>query len=151
MSTTIVNIPLYCVQSATKCLMYPPPSKFTSMNIKNRKLYRVRRVTDVRKCGHLFSFQGQLDQHKIVHRTIKTHKCMYKGCDRWFMRKADLVVHAESHNNVEYKCDICKSFTMNIQKYWKEHVKKHENKLQYSCPTCGEKFQYRQQVSRHKA
>ena len=102
-------------------------------------------------CGRLFSFQGQLEQHKIVHRTIRTHKCMYKGCDRWFMQKADLVVHTESHNNVEYKCDICNSFTTKVKKYWKEHVRNHENKLQYSCPTCGKKFQYRQQVSRHKA
>ena len=33
-------------------------------------------------CGQLFSFQGQLDQHKIVHRTIKTHKCMAEDCGR---------------------------------------------------------------------
>ena len=39
------------------------------------------------------------------------------------MRKVDLVVHAESHKNIEYKSDICKSFTTNIRKYWKEHAK----------------------------
>ena len=55
-------------------------------------------------CGQLFSFQGQIDQHKIVHRTIKTHKCMANDCGRWFMRKADLTVHAETHNKKEYKC-----------------------------------------------
>ena len=62
-------------------------------------------------CGQLFSFQGQLDQHKIVHRTIKTHKCMAKDCGHWFMRKANLTVHAETHNKKEYKCDKCESFT----------------------------------------
>ena len=62
-------------------------------------------------CGQLFSFQGQLDQHKIVHRTIKTHKCMARDCGRWFMRKADLTVHVETHNKKEYKCDKCESFT----------------------------------------
>ena len=46
--------------------------------------------------------------------------------------------------------DICNSFTTKVKKYWKEHVQNHENKLQYSCPQCGKKFQYRQQVSRHK-
>ena len=33
-------------------------------------------------CGQWFNFQGQLDQHKIVHQTIKTNKCMAKDCDR---------------------------------------------------------------------
>ena len=94
-------------------------------------------------CGQRFSFQGQLDQHKIVHRTIKTHKCMAKGCDKWFMRKADLTVHAESHNNTEYKCDKCESFTTRLRKYWKEHMKGHEAVLPYACSVCGKCFLYR--------
>ena len=49
-------------------------------------------------CSQTFSFQGQLDQHKIVHWSIKTHKCMAKDCGRWFMRKANLTVHVETHN-----------------------------------------------------
>ena len=49
-------------------------------------------------CGKKFSFKGQLDQHKIVHRSIKTHKCMAKDCDRWFMCSADLKVHAATHD-----------------------------------------------------
>ena len=123
------------------------PSTFQVHQYEHQKQEKIPRNT----CGHLFSFQGQLEQHKIVHRTIRTHKCMYSGCDRWFMQKADLVVHTESHNNVEYKCEICNSFTTKVKKYWKEHVRSHENKLRYSCPTCGKKFQYRQQVSRHRA
>ena len=132
--------PLLC----TECnKVFNVPSTFQVHQYEHQKQEKIVCKT----CGRLFSFQRQLEQHKIVHRTIKTHKCMHKGCDRWFMRKADLVVHAESHNNVEYKCDICNSFTTKVKKYWKEHVRNHENKLQYSCPTCGEKFQYRQQVS----
>ena len=65
-------------------------------------------------CGKLFSFQGQLNQHKIVHQTIKTHKCMAKDCGRWFMRKADLTVHVETHNKKEYKCDKCEAFTKRL-------------------------------------
>ena len=67
--------------------------------------HQKRKKIPCETCGQVFSFQGQLDQHKIVHRTIKTHKCMAKDCGRWFMRKANLTVHAETHNKKEYKCD----------------------------------------------
>ena len=136
--------PLLC----TVCnKVFNVPSTFQMHQYEHQKRKKIACET----CGQLFTFQGQLDQHKIVHRSIRTHKCMHKGCERWFMRNADLVVHAESHKNVKYKCDICNSFTTKVKKYWKEHIRNHENKLRYSCPTCGEKFQYRQQVSRHKA
>ena len=95
------------------------------MTIKRKRKLRVT-------CGQLFSFQEQLDQHKIVYRTIKTHKCMAKDCGRWFMRKADLTVHAETHKK-EYKCDKCESFTTRLRKYWKEHMKGHEAVLPYAC------------------
>ena len=102
--------------------VFSVPSTFQMHQYEHQKQKKIPCET----CGRLFSFQGQLDQHKIVHRSIRTHKCMHKGCERWFMRKADLVVHAESHNNVEYKCDICNSFTTKVKKYWKEHVRNHE-------------------------
>ena len=95
-------------------------------------------------CGQLFSFQGQLNQHKIVHWIIKTHKCMAKDCGRWFMRKADLTVHAETHNKKEYKCDKCESFTTRLRKYWKEHMKGHEAVLPYACSLCEKHFLYQQ-------
>ena len=87
--------PLLC----TECnKVFNIPSTFQVHQYEHQKQKKIPCET----CGRLFSFQGQLDQHKIIHRTIKTHKCMHKGCDRWFMRKADLVVHAESHKNIEY-------------------------------------------------
>ena len=102
-------------------------------------------------CGKKFSFMGQLDQHKIVHRSIKTHKCMAKDCDRWFMRSADLKVHAATHDKIEYTCEHCASFKTHSKKYWKEHMKGHDDALPYACSICKKRFLYRQQVSRHKA
>ena len=138
------HTPLPC----TNCnKIFNIPSTFQVHQYKHQKQKKIQCET----CSHLFSFQGQLDQHKIIHRTIKTHKCMSKGCDRWFMRKADLIVHAESHEKTEYRCDKCDSFTTKVRKYWKEHIKSHGDELPYSCPTCGKKFRFRQQVSHHKA
>ena len=100
-------------------------------------------------CGQSFSFKGQLEQHKIIHHTIKTHKCMAKGCDWWFMHKVDLTVHAATHDKVKYKCDKCVSFSTNLKKYWKEHMKIHEDTLLYACSICKKGFLYCQQVSRY--
>ena len=97
-------------------------------------------------CGQKFSFKGQLDQHMIVHRSIKTHKCMAKNCSRWFMCKADLKVHTATHDKKEYTCEHCASFKTYLKKYWKEHMKGHDEILPYACSICK-----KQQVSRHKA
>ena len=102
-------------------------------------------------CGQKFSFKGQLDQHKIVHQSIKTHKCMAKDCDRWFMWKADLKVHTATHDKKEYTCKHCASFKTYLKKYWKENMKGHDDILPYACSICKKCFLYRQQVSRHKA
>ena len=101
-------------------------------------------------CGKKFSFKGQLDQHKIVHRSIKTHKCMAKDCNRWFMRSTDLRVHTATHDKREYTCEHCASFKTYSKKYWKEHMKGHDDILPYACSICKKRFLYRQQVSRHK-
>ena len=70
--------PLLC----TECnRVFSVPSTFQVHQYEHQKQEKIPCNT----CGRLFSFQGQLEQHKIVHRTIRTHKCMYSGCDRWFM------------------------------------------------------------------
>ena len=118
--------------------LFNVPSTFQLHTYEHQKKKKIPCET----CGQLFSFQGQLDQYKIVHRTIKTHKCMAKDCDRWFMRKADLTVHAESHNKTEYTCDKYESFTTRLGKYWKELMKGHKSVLLYACSVCGKCFLY---------
>ena len=76
---------------------------------------------------------------------------MAKNCDRWFMRKADLKVHTATHDKKEYTCEHCASFKTYLKKYWKEHMKGHDDILPYACSICKKRFLYRQQVSRHKA
>ena len=76
---------------------------------------------------------------------------MAKTCGRGFMQKADLTVHAASHDNNKYTCDKYENFSTNLCKYWKEHMKGHEDTLPYACFICEKRFSYRQQVSRHQA
>ena len=70
--------PLLCMECNK---VFSVPSTFQVHQYEHQKQEKI----PCNICGRLFSFQGQLEQHKIVHRTIRTHKCMYKGCDRWFM------------------------------------------------------------------
>ena len=76
---------------------------------------------------------------------------MAKDCDRWFMQKADFKVHAATHDKTVYTCEHCETFKTHLKKYWKEHMKGHDDILSYACSICKEWFLYQQQVSRHKA
>ena len=75
---------------------------------------------------------------------------MVKNCGRWFMRKADLTFHAATHDNNQYTCDKCEYFSTNLRKYWKEHMKGHDEIMPYVCSICEKRFLCQQQVSQHK-
>ena len=128
------RLPLLC-SDCNKVFNVPPTFQLHLYEHQKKKI-------PCEVCGQTFSFQGQLDQHKIIHRTIKTHKCMVKNCNRWFMRKADLTVHAATHDNNQYTCDKCEHFLMNLRKYWKEHMKGHDAVLPYTCSICKKRFLY---------
>ena len=69
------------------------------------------------KCGKEYPFESDLNQHKIKHRNkeIKTHVCMTAGCEWSFMRKADLVSHAQNHSGTVHKCDQCEYSATDIR------------------------------------
>ena len=53
---------------------------------------------------------------------------MAAGCERSFMRKADLVSHAQNHSGKVHKCDQC-NYTATDIRYLKQHQRKHSNDL----------------------
>ena len=102
------------------------------------------------KCEKDYPFESDLNRHKIKHRNkeIKTHVCMAAGCERSFMRKADLVSHAQNHMGKVHKCDQCEYSAMDIR-YLKQHQQKHSNDLRIKCNICGRGFRYFTQMKRH--
>ena len=106
-------------------------------------------------CNRGFHFQGQLTQHKVVHRKEGkgTFQCMTAKCGKWFIHKGDLVVHLESHKKKDWKCPHCDHITT-CEKYLKTHIKSHhetdESEYPYKCAVCDHKFLYRTQLSHHK-
>ena len=53
---------------------------------------------------------------------------MAAGCEQSFMRKADLVSHAQNHSGMVHKCDQCEYSATDIR-YLKQHQRKHSNDL----------------------
>ena len=101
------------------------------------------------KCSFHCHFKSELTKHNINHHSQPSHQCMKRNCGRWFKRKADLVLHVESHKKDVLECDAC-DFTTTLKKYLKEHKKSHENTLPYSCNICGKRFLWRSGVRAHK-
>ena len=97
------------------------------------------------KCSFHSHFESELKKHKITHHTTPQHQCMHSNCGRWFMRKADLVLHVETHKQNVIKCDIC-DHTTTLPKYMKEHMKSHGNVLPYKCDICNKRFLWRSGV-----
>ena len=103
------------------------------------------------KYGKDYPFESDLNRHKIKHRNkeIKTHMCMAAGCERNFMRKADLVSHTQNHTGTLHKCDQCEYSAMDIR-YLKQHQHEHSDDLRIKCNICGRGFRYFTQMKRHR-
>ena len=102
------------------------------------------------RCGKEYPFESDLNRHKIKHRNkeIKTHVCMAAGCERSFMRKADLISHAENHTGTIHKCDKCDYSATDIR-YLKQHQRVHSDELRIKCKICHRGFRYYTQMKRH--
>ena len=102
------------------------------------------------RCDQCFTFQSELDKHKIVHQKTPTFKCMKANCNRWFFRNQDLNFHLQTHKKTELKCPHYDKFNTNMDKHLKEDIKSvHSQQLPYKCTKCEKRFMYRQQCKRH--
>ena len=117
----------------------------------NRHMYEhYEKTLNCDKCSRSFTFQSELDKHKVIHRNTPMFKCMKANCDRWFFRNQDLNFHLQTHKTTEITCLHCDKFTTNTDKYLKEHIKSvHSKQLPYKCTKCERCFMYRQQRKRH--
>ena len=102
------------------------------------------------QCGKEYPFESDLKRHKIKHhnKEIKTQVCMAAGCERSFMRKADLVSHTENHTGTVHYCDQCNYSATDIC-YLKQHKRKHSEELTIKCKVCGCGFRYYTQMKQH--
>ena len=89
------------------------------------------------KCNQRYTFQSELNKHKINHHRTPTFKCMKANCDHWFFRNQDLNFHLQTHKKINLECPHCDKFNTNTTKYLKEHIKSvHSKELLYKCTKC---------------
>ena len=137
--------------SSIKCpdcdKVFPTPDSLQ----RHRYVHSARDKFICDKCGKEYPFESDLNRHKIKHRNkeIKTHVCMAAGCERSFMRKADLVSHAQNHSGKVHKCDQCNYSATDIR-YLKQHQHKHSNDLRIKCSICNRGFRYYTQMKQHR-
>ena len=55
-------------------------------------------------CDQEFAFERNLQTHRISHRNLASHFCVYPKCDKKFKNKGDLTRHAKEHDGVKHKC-----------------------------------------------
>ena len=136
--------------SSIKCpdcdKVYPTPDSLQ----RHRYVHSTRDKFICDKCGKEYPFESDLNRHKIKHRNkeLKTHVCMAAGCERSFMRKADLVSHVQNHSGKVHKCDQCEYSATDIR-YLKQHQRKHSNDLRIKCNICNRGFRYYTQMKQH--
>ena len=100
-------------------------------------------------CSESFHFESELSNHKVVHRTIRTHFCMAQNCGHSFMRKSDLSIHVQTHDKDTWQCAEC-DWTTTCKKYLQAHLIGHEEDSRYKCDQCDKKCKFHEQLRRHK-
>lgn len=79
----------------------------------------------------------------------KKHKCTFPGCDRSFVRPAELLRHKRTHTNERpYVCGTCKH-EFKRKDHLKSHVLIHTDEKKYSCKRCDYRTNRLDTLKRH--
>lgn len=103
------------------------------------------------ECGKVFKGQGDLIEHELKHKGIKSFLC--DVCGTSFVNLSALRKHKSNHNPVRsHHCDECgKNF--NKREHLKRHIiTKHSDEKPYACqhPGCTKAFKRRDKLQEHQ-
>ena len=82
-----------------------------------------------------------------VHVGEPKYQC--NDCDCKFIRKSDLMAHAEGHTKT-WTCKFagCNK-TVTYKRYLNSHYKTHSDEIKYPCLKCDRRFKFNEQRKRH--
>ena len=105
-------------------------------------------------CKQDFTLQKYLDDHiNEVHgnESGKKFTCTWPECDKSFLRKRDLKLHLDTHNDVRpHSCHICaKKFRQKL--HLKVHVDWHNGVRAHQCQLCESTFLTKGNLTNHMA
>ena len=95
-------------------------------------------------CDQHFAFESNLQTHRISHRTLPTHCCMYPNCNKKFKNKGYLTHHAKEHDGIMHKCPDCSYENPDVQNL-ESHRLTHSAIEKYACKLCGKTFRFSNQ------
>ncbi|CAG5088205.1 Oidioi.mRNA.OKI2018_I69.PAR.g11777.t1.cds [Oikopleura dioica] len=79
----------------------------------------------------------------------KKHKCAYPGCERSFVRPAELLRHKRTHTNERpYVCPTC-NHEFKRKDHLKSHILIHTDEKKYSCKRCDYRTNRLDTLKRH--
>lgn len=106
-------------------------------------------------CQKVFDRKSRLEEHKLIHSTIRPYECPVEGCNKKYRRKTHLVTHCKiAHSVEEDKSFICNvegcnwAFTLKYQ--LTKHMKTHETPQPFKCQDCDLLFKTESNLLEHR-
>ena len=109
----------------------------TKKSLRKHAYTHLEKQIKCNDCDQRFSFNSELEIHKIKHSTKPSFKCTVIGCNKEYFRKSKLTAYMVNHIGPPIKCSPKGCLYEHTDKrYIKQHMKSHSNKLRYGCRHC---------------
>lgn len=105
-----------------------------------------------RDCGMRFSHRGHFNQHvRAVHEKIRKHKCTYKGCEKAFAKRGDLMRHQLSQHTdgARFQCTRCGVMFADKGELAMHFADVHDEDKPFKCMHCTKAYSTRSGLRKH--
>ncbi|XP_039295630.1 zinc finger protein 26 isoform X2 [Nilaparvata lugens] len=100
-------------------------------------------------CGKTFKLKGELNKHKLLHKTVDKPNFICAYCNKNFGKKESLISHIQRHmNEKSFECAICKKCFNRFSSLDKHRKDMHSVK-KHVCHVCDKRFTYPSALNDH--